>query len=80
MKRAISSDPPQDRQAVEAGARLGSGARAQLGGDRETVSRATVRMWHAFQLIDDVLDYSATRRRSAKSLGDDLAEGKRRCR
>ena len=30
----------------------------------------------AFQLIDDVLDYSGDRRAIGKNLGDDLAEGK----
>ena len=30
----------------------------------------------AFQLIDDVLDYSGTAESIGKSLGDDLAEGK----
>ena len=30
----------------------------------------------AFQLIDDVLDYSGDFRKTGKNLGDDLAEGK----
>ena len=30
----------------------------------------------AFQLIDDVLDYSATSEEIGKNIGDDLAEGK----
>ena len=30
----------------------------------------------AFQLIDDVLDYSGDRAQTGKNLGDDLAEGK----
>ncbi len=30
----------------------------------------------AYQLIDDVLDYSATSEQLGKNIGDDLAEGK----
>jgi octaprenyl-diphosphate synthase len=35
-----------------------------------------MRLGTAFQLIDDVLDYSADEAQTGKHLGDDLAEGK----
>ena len=60
----------------EAAARLG-GILAQA--DEDTESRLAAFGMHlgtAFQLIDDVLDYSADEADTGKHLGDDLAEGK----
>ena len=60
----------------EAAARLG----AVLGGaDRATedaLARYGMHLGTAFQLIDDVLDYSGNADAIGKNLGDDLAEGK----
>lgn len=60
----------------EAAARLG----ALLGGaDRATEDAMAAFGMHlgtAFQLVDDVLDYSGDQSEIGKSLGDDLAEGK----
>ncbi|MBI1943284.1 MAG: polyprenyl synthetase family protein [Betaproteobacteria bacterium] len=60
----------------EAAARLG----AVLGGApralEEGLAEYGMRLGTAFQLIDDVLDYSGDAATIGKSLGDDLAEGK----
>jgi len=60
----------------EAAARLGG----VLGGVTPEVEEALaaygMHLGTAFQLIDDVLDYSGDTREIGKSLGDDLAEGK----
>jgi len=60
----------------EAAARLG----AMLGdadSEREdALARYGMHLGTAFQLIDDVLDYSGTPESIGKNLGDDLAEGK----
>lgn len=60
----------------EAACRLG----AILGGADDAVERGLadygMHLGTAFQLIDDVLDYSADEADTGKHLGDDLAEGK----
>src|SRR5690554_4420200 len=60
----------------EASARLG----AILGGADEAVERRLgdygMHLGTAFQIIDDVLDYSSEEAATGKHLGDDLAEGK----
>ncbi len=60
----------------EAACRIG----AILGGASETVEEGLasygMHLGTAFQLIDDVLDYSADEAHTGKHLGDDLAEGK----
>jgi octaprenyl-diphosphate synthase len=60
----------------EAAMRLG----AILSGVDETQERAAaqygIHLGTAFQLVDDVLDYSADENETGKNLGDDLAEGK----
>jgi octaprenyl-diphosphate synthase len=60
----------------EAASRIG----AILGGAAEADEAATARygmhLGTAFQLIDDVLDYSGDLDTTGKNLGDDLAEGK----
>ena len=60
----------------EAAARLGG---IVAGADPETETRLAAFGMHlgtSFQLIDDVLDYSADEADTGKHLGDDLAEGK----
>jgi octaprenyl-diphosphate synthase len=60
----------------EASTRLG----AILGGasprDEEAISNYGMHLGTAFQLIDDVLDYSGDQTLIGKNVGDDLAEGK----
>jgi len=60
----------------EAAARIG----AVLGGQPTTIEEAIaaygMHLGTAFQLIDDVLDYSADATEIGKNIGDDLAEGK----
>jgi octaprenyl-diphosphate synthase len=60
----------------EAGAQLG----ALIAGQPPEVERALgaygLHLGTAFQLIDDVLDYSANAVTTGKNIGDDLAEGK----
>lgn len=60
----------------EAAARVGAllgGASAEV---EEGLARYGMHLGTAFQLIDDVLDYSGDETTTGKHLGDDLAEGK----
>jgi octaprenyl-diphosphate synthase len=58
--------------AMRLGAILGkSGAR-----EEQAVALYGMHLGTAFQLVDDVLDYSADEQQTGKHLGDDLAEGK----
>lgn len=60
----------------EAAARLGAiigGASAQV---EQQLAEYGMHLGTAFQLIDDVLDYSSSEAETGKHLGDDLAEGK----
>lgn len=60
----------------EAAARLGA-VLAGLGGEQEDAFGAYgLNLGIAYQLIDDVLDYSSDPAQTGKNLGDDLAEGK----
>ena len=59
----------------EAAARLG-GVLARDARAEESLAEYGMRLGTAFQLIDDVLDYSGDEATIGKSLGDDLAEGK----
>ncbi|HKJ76941.1 MAG TPA: polyprenyl synthetase family protein, partial [Gammaproteobacteria bacterium] len=60
----------------EAGARIG----AVLGGrdraDEDALAAYGMHLGTAYQLVDDVLDYSAEAEELGKNIGDDLAEGK----
>ena len=60
----------------EAAGQLG----ALINGVDEEIERAMasygMHLGTAFQLIDDVLDYSASSKETGKNIGDDLAEGK----
>jgi len=58
--------------ATRLGAILGGGSPAQ----EEAMAVYGMHLGSAFQLIDDVLDYSGAARAIGKNLGDDLAEGK----
>src|SRR5256714_9992139 len=64
----------QTAKLFEAAARLGAVlAKSPL---EEGLARYGAHVGTAFQLIDDVLDYSGAQAEIGKSLGDDLAEGK----
>jgi octaprenyl-diphosphate synthase len=58
--------------AMRLGAILGKASAAQ----EEASAKYGMHLGTAFQLIDDVLDYSADEAQTGKHLGDDLAEGK----
>jgi len=60
----------------EAAARLGAVLAGVPQGVEEGFARYGMHLGTAFQLIDDVLDYSGDADTIGKSLGDDLAEGK----
>lgn len=58
--------------ATRLGAILGGASRA----DEDAMAIYGMRLGTAFQLIDDVLDYSGDNNETGKNVGDDLAEGK----
>lgn len=58
--------------AMRLGAILGNASNA----DEEAAAKYGMHLGTAFQLIDDVLDYSGDEQQTGKHLGDDLAEGK----
>jgi octaprenyl-diphosphate synthase len=60
----------------EAAARLGAVLAGAPPAVEDGLSEYGMRLGTAFQLIDDVLDYSGETESIGKSLGDDLAEGK----
>jgi octaprenyl-diphosphate synthase len=60
----------------EAATRLGAILGGAPRGEESAVADYGMRLGTAFQLIDDVLDYSGEQAVIGKNLGDDLAEGK----
>jgi octaprenyl-diphosphate synthase len=60
----------------EAAAQLGAVISDQPTEYEQAMTRYGAHLGTAFQLIDDVLDYSATSEEIGKNIGDDLAEGK----
>jgi len=60
----------------EAGARLGAVLGGQPREAEEAMADYGMHLGTAFQLVDDVLDYSASDETFGKNVGDDLAEGK----
>jgi octaprenyl-diphosphate synthase len=60
----------------EAAARIGAVLGRQPGKMEQALADYGLHLGIAFQLIDDVLDYSASPEDTGKNLGDDLAEGK----
>jgi octaprenyl-diphosphate synthase len=59
----------------EAAAQIGAVLGAQSGVIESALASYGMHLGIAFQLIDDVLDYSASPEDTGKNLGDDLAEG-----
>jgi octaprenyl-diphosphate synthase len=60
----------------EAAARIGAVLGGQPPALEEAIAAYGMHLGTAFQLIDDVLDYSADATEIGKNIGDDLAEGK----
>ena len=60
----------------EAASRLGAIISQANAHDETAMSQYGMHLGTAFQLIDDVLDYSGNHTDTGKNLGDDLAEGK----
>jgi len=60
----------------EAAMRLGAILGKASVADEQAVAKYGMHLGTAFQLVDDVLDYSADELQTGKHLGDDLAEGK----
>lgn len=60
----------------EAAAQLGAVISGQSSEYEQALAKYGVHLGTAFQLIDDVLDYSATSEELGKNVGDDLSEGK----
>ncbi len=60
----------------EAAAQLGAVISEQTSELEQAMAIYGMHLGTAFQLIDDVLDYSATSEEMGKNIGDDLAEGK----
>jgi octaprenyl-diphosphate synthase len=60
----------------EAAAQLGAVLAGRPEAEERALARFGLHLGTAFQLIDDVLDYSASSAELGKNIGDDLAEGK----
>lgn len=60
----------------EAACQLGAIISASDSGQEQAMATYGMHLGTAFQLIDDVLDYSASSNEMGKNVGDDLAEGK----
>jgi octaprenyl-diphosphate synthase len=60
----------------EAGARLGAVIAKRPDHEQDALGRYGLHLGIAFQLVDDMLDYSASADELGKNIGDDLAEGK----
>ena len=71
--RVISS---KTAKLFEAAARLGAVVNASSPEIEHALATYGMHLGTAFQLIDDVLDYSADSHELGKNVGDDLAEGK----
>ena len=60
----------------EAGSRLGAVIAQRPESEQDALARYGLHLGIAFQLVDDMLDYSASADELGKNIGDDLAEGK----
>jgi Geranylgeranyl pyrophosphate synthase len=60
----------------EAASQLGAVLAGRPEGEEQAMARYGMHLGTAFQLVDDVLDYSASAEQLGKNIGDDLAEGK----
>ncbi|MGE0080898.1 MAG: octaprenyl diphosphate synthase [Thiohalomonadaceae bacterium] len=60
----------------EAAAQIGAVLAGRSAAEEEAMARYGMHLGAAYQLVDDVLDYSASSDELGKNIGDDLAEGK----
>jgi octaprenyl-diphosphate synthase len=60
----------------EAASQLGAVLAGRPADEEQAMARYGMHLGTAFQLVDDVLDYSASAEQLGKNIGDDLAEGK----
>ncbi|PKM43203.1 MAG: octaprenyl diphosphate synthase [Gammaproteobacteria bacterium HGW-Gammaproteobacteria-1] len=60
----------------EAASQLGAVLAGRPEDEEQAMARYGMHLGTAFQLVDDVLDYSASSEQLGKNIGDDLAEGK----
>ncbi len=60
----------------EAASQLGAVLAGRPADEEQAMARYGMHLGTAFQLVDDVLDYSASSEQLGKNIGDDLAEGK----
>ncbi len=60
----------------EAASQLGAVLAGRPAAEEQAMARYGMHLGTAFQLVDDVLDYSASSEQLGKNIGDDLAEGK----
>jgi len=60
----------------EAACQLGAVLAGLSDADEKAIAQYGIHMGTAFQLVDDILDYSASASEMGKNVGDDLAEGK----
>jgi octaprenyl-diphosphate synthase len=60
----------------QAGAQLGALIAQRPAGEQDALAAYGLHLGNAFQLVDDMLDYSASSGEMGKNAGDDLAEGK----
>ena len=60
----------------EAATRLGAVLAGRSAGEEEALAKYGMHLGTAFQLVDDILDYSSDSETLGKEVGDDLAEGK----
>ena len=60
----------------EAAGRLGAVIGGATEAQKDALARYGMHLGTAFQLVDDVLDYSGDFLKTGKNIGDDLAEGK----
>ncbi|MGA9854744.1 MAG: octaprenyl diphosphate synthase [Gammaproteobacteria bacterium] len=59
----------------QAGAQLGAVIAQRPAAEQEALANYGLHLGNAFQLVDDMLDYSASTKELGKNVGDDLAEG-----
>jgi len=71
-------DTIQSKTAIlfEAAAQLGAVVNKQASPVEKAMAAYGLHLGTAFQLVDDILDYTANQQAMGKNVGDDLAEGK----
>jgi octaprenyl-diphosphate synthase len=74
--RLRRGDPAQDREAVRGRGAARRRARRSDRAREDAFARYGMHLGSAFQIMDDVLDYTGEPDAIGKNLGDDLAEGK----